>query len=860
MKNKISAALIIIVMFLAQAPLITIAQGIVCVDDAQFGAELSRMLSENWGYWNTEENADFHASEAPQSTPSEFATRRLIVTTKNANFNFNELFPSQKIVIGLQSEMTVLQFDSETAAEQAFNKLLLHADVDYVQPDRIVTLVDDGFSNITGTTQADGSVQTGSDPTSWGISRIGSDEYTAALLDEHMDDNDVVIAVVDTGAWLSHSFYSGRLVTGYNVLLSTNNPVDDHGHGTHVTGIISDVTRKAPDRVKIMPIKALDSKGTGTDLAILSGIIWAVNHGADAINMSLGGRYENKAFMPTAGNSYISPAINAGIPVIAASGNDSGDVSYTVPAAYAYSITVANVDEKDKRHNQSNYGSAVDVAAPGSVIWSSYYDTNELGECYAKLTGTSMAAPHVAGAVALMMLTHEEYTASDYEYLVQSWVDDAGSTGKDNLYGYGILNMNKALNTEGKFNIASVRANDVSVQYGTMPTLSFRAVDSKTNDVTSTIDPQHQITYTVKNANGQDVSLSSNMPGGVYKIYTGYGVNSNYILRHEKNFDAVGTLTVVDSSATPMPPDQMATPTAAPTPTATSPSTSASPAPTSGTMPTTPVLPIVTAPVVTSFPIPTPAPTSGGGSGGGGGGGGSGTPSVTPTIKPSPTINPEPTSGTAIMRDIAGHWSENYIYEMVAKKIINGYLQADGTSLFRPDSYTTRAEFVKMLALMSMDEIDANTALIVYDVSAENWYASYVSWAISNSLVTGYENNTFRGDNFISRQEMAVILVRYADYKHLTLEQDGAADFNDSGSVAYWAKYAVNVLQNSGILTGDERGNFNPELSTRRSETVAMLYRIDNVIPLSTAEASHEIPTGLIGEKNPWQSLIDGWK
>ncbi|WP_157721991.1 S8 family serine peptidase [Tumebacillus avium] len=253
-------------------------------------------------------------------------------------------------------------------------------------------------------------------------------------------DPKVIIAVVDTGVDLNHPEFKGQLVAGRNMITGTNRPQDDNGHGTHVAGVIAARTNNLEGIAgidwagKIMPVKAMDADGSGSVLDIADGIVWAADHGADVINLSLG---------EYAGSDYLHEAIRyayeKGVVLVAAMGNDGiSDPSY--PAAYEEVIGVAANDENNESANFSNYGQHTSVSAPGVAIPSTYPNNR-----YAALSGTSMASPHVAGVAALIRSINGDLTPDEVRTILEETADDLGPDGPDEYYGYGQINVARAI-------------------------------------------------------------------------------------------------------------------------------------------------------------------------------------------------------------------------------------------------------------------------------------------------------------------------------------------------------------------------------------------------------------------------------
>ncbi|BAU27325.1 type VII secretion-associated serine protease mycosin [Aneurinibacillus soli] len=250
----------------------------------------------------------------------------------------------------------------------------------------------------------------------------------------------VTIAVIDTGLDLHHLEFTDKVVDGYNVLNPGALPQDDNGHGTHVAGIIAARTNNGRGVAgvtwnnKLMPIKGIGGNGSGSSFDIAKGIIWATDHGARVINMSVG-NYQSSSVLHDA----IKYAFSKDVVMVAASGNDhSSQPSY--PASYPEVISVAAIDQNGNQAPFSNFGSSVDLAAPGVDIPSTYLP----GE-YAALSGTSMACPHVSGLAGLIRSLNPSLSNRQVMKIMRATARDAGPAGWDHDYGYGIMDVPQAL-------------------------------------------------------------------------------------------------------------------------------------------------------------------------------------------------------------------------------------------------------------------------------------------------------------------------------------------------------------------------------------------------------------------------------
>lgn len=260
-----------------------------------------------------------------------------------------------------------------------------------------------------------------------------------------VDASEVVVAVLDTGVDIHHPALAGRVLPGYNAIDGSDDVADSQGHGTHVAGIIAadgDGPMKGVARnAKILPVKVLGSTNdpNGT---IAKGIRYAVDQGAQVINMSFFIRQSEKNY--DAVMEALDYAHAKGVVLVKSAGN-TGKEGLTDPANHPHVIAVGALKVNTKKQSAdrasfSSYGDRLDVAAPGDKVLSL-----KPGGGYVSMSGTSMAAPHVVGLVALLRAQHPDWTPDQVRAHLTGAVDDLGDAGKDKYYGHGAVNAFKAL-------------------------------------------------------------------------------------------------------------------------------------------------------------------------------------------------------------------------------------------------------------------------------------------------------------------------------------------------------------------------------------------------------------------------------
>ncbi len=267
---------------------------------------------------------------------------------------------------------------------------------------------------------------------------------------------DVVVAVLDTGIDWNHPDLADNMWSnddgyhGYNFIDDNWYPMDDNVdgydndgnfvsdvytyHGTHVAGVAGAVADNAEGmaglaQVRLMAVKVMNESGEGTDATVSAGLRWAVDNGADIVTMSLGVEGISIAL-----SNAVDYASDHGVVMVAASGN-SGESTISYPAAFPAVISVGATDSMDRRASFSNYGTNLDLVAPGVNIYST-----QGGGGYQLLSGTSTAAPHVAGVVALMLSMNPALSPEDVGAALNGTATDIGVTGYDTVTGWGLVN------------------------------------------------------------------------------------------------------------------------------------------------------------------------------------------------------------------------------------------------------------------------------------------------------------------------------------------------------------------------------------------------------------------------------------
>jgi len=334
----------------------------------------------------------------------------------------------------LKREFRRVKALSARLSDRAIEKLQNDPRVAYVEEDVVVMAIEGEFA--------------GEYQRSWGVTRIEA----ASVHAENVQGAGVKVAILDTGIDYNHPDLDANYKGGVNLVdpARPNDPFDDswNSHGTHVAGIIAaeldgtGVASVAP-AASLYAIKALDGGGAGYLSDVIAGIEWAITNEMDVVNMSLGLGSDSQALFEVCSRAYES-----GVLLVAAAGNtgvySGGKVLY--PALYPSVIAVGATTIDDAIHYDSAVGSDIELVAPGGGI----YSTTVYGG-YGFLSGTSQAAPHVAGVAALILSAglqdlngDREVNNKDLRLQLQNATFDLGDPGKDTVFGYGLVNAKAA--------------------------------------------------------------------------------------------------------------------------------------------------------------------------------------------------------------------------------------------------------------------------------------------------------------------------------------------------------------------------------------------------------------------------------
>ena len=357
---------------------------------------------------------------------SPYQTKRLIV---NCLLKEADYMGATAVYKDEEYKQTILQYETEEEASKACDVLNKIYKKEVAFPDLCL------MSQTQKTNNA--KIHSVADPRgtqSWGISYMGLDALKKDLPEEYRK-NKVTVAVIDTGYNPDNYLLEGRKISKYSKSFRANKKHtslrDSVGHGSHVTGIIAEGTTS---NVELMPLPITNNKGETTTTLMGEAVKYAIGKKVHVINMSMGGlaaKDKQNASM----NPILNKAYNQNVIVVLSAGNEKMSTNYIYPANSNKALTISSINSDHECSAFSNFGSAIDFCAPGEGIWSA----GRVGKySLAKMDGTSMAAPHITAAVAMLKSTNPNMSFQQVKSILKKYSYDLGKPGRDDYCGEGV--------------------------------------------------------------------------------------------------------------------------------------------------------------------------------------------------------------------------------------------------------------------------------------------------------------------------------------------------------------------------------------------------------------------------------------
>lgn len=371
-----------------------------------------------------------------------------------------------------------------TLPAQALDAIGRNPNVDYIEQDATVELRQSSVQN----------------SATWGLDRIDqADRPLDTQYHFNQTGSGVHAFIIDTGLRADHVEFSGRVLPGYGVVADGQGTNDCNGHGTHVAGTVGGSIWGVAKQVRLVPVRVLDCAGSGAYSGVIAGIDWAATSTLRpaVANLSLGGGLSSSV------NQAVAGAVAKGVVMVVAAGNENVDACTRSPASEPSAITVGATTSADQRASYSNFGACVDLFAPGSSITSAWHSSSTATNT---ISGTSMAAPHVAGAAALVLQSNPSATPAAVAEAIRSQATSnrlsSLGAGSPNLLLYSLVSGVPAPSTQ----VVAVRS------------LAASSARTKTGWVASVV-------VTVRNVNTLSAVANvtvqgSFMPGGAFSCVT----------------------------------------------------------------------------------------------------------------------------------------------------------------------------------------------------------------------------------------------------------------------------------------------------------------------------------------------------
>ena len=377
-------------------------------------------------YFEKQDEYEVRKRDGNIEITSPYQTHRIIV-----NAIIKNTYGADSVYYDKEYEQTILQFSSDEAAKKACEAINVNKKIAF--PDSVI--------------KTEGNMKTLSvnnlkDAQSWGVKLMGLDTLKNKANDLYPD-RKVLVAVLDTGYNSSNFLIAGKKISSKSKSFIKNDTslTDKVGHGSHVSGTIAEGTSK---HIELLECKITDMYGTTTDYLISEGLKYAIAQKADVANMSVGG-YSFLLSTESPLEPVCKKAYNNDMIMVAAAGNESSSISHVSPANSDKTWAITAMDETELFADYSNYGKEADFCAPGSNIWGS---ARQGKYTLSLFSGTSMAAPHITSAAAMIKLKCPNCSVQKAYNELKSLCKDYGPKGKDNHYGWGVPILTHYYDTE----------------------------------------------------------------------------------------------------------------------------------------------------------------------------------------------------------------------------------------------------------------------------------------------------------------------------------------------------------------------------------------------------------------------------